>query len=53
MKSLVSDDICMIPSIGPDYGKMIDQTDIIKELGFSTAMILPYMEGDQEKREEV
>ena len=45
LKSLISDDICMIPSIGPDYGKMIDQTEIIKELGFSTAMILPYMEG--------
>ena len=31
----------MIPSIGPDYGKMIDQADIMRSRAFPTAMVLP------------
>ena len=31
----------MIPSIGPDYGKMIDQVDIMRSRAFPTAMVLP------------
>jgi len=35
------DDTWMIPSIGPDYGKMIDQADILRSRAFPTAMVLP------------
>jgi len=45
LKNLIEDETWLIPSIGPDFGKMKDQTDIVKELGFPTLMILPYMEG--------
>src|SRR5436190_1983223 len=31
----------MIPSIGPDYGKMIDQADLMRSRAFPTAMVLP------------
>ena len=31
----------MIPSIGPDFGKMIDQADVMRSRAFPTAMVLP------------
>ena len=31
----------VIPSIGPDYGKMIDQAALLRHSGFHTAMVLP------------
>jgi dihydrodipicolinate synthase/N-acetylneuraminate lyase len=31
----------VIPSIGPDYGKALDQVDILRERAFPTAMMLP------------
>jgi dihydrodipicolinate synthase/N-acetylneuraminate lyase len=31
----------VIPSIGPDYGKMIDQAALLRQSGFATAMVLP------------
>lgn len=31
----------VIPSIGPDYGKMIDQAALLRRSGFRTAMVLP------------
>jgi dihydrodipicolinate synthase/N-acetylneuraminate lyase len=35
------DDSWMIPSVGPDYGKMMDQMSILKPRHFPTAMVLP------------
>ena len=35
------EDTWMIPSIGPDYGKMIDQVDVMRSRAFPTAMVLP------------
>lgn len=34
-------DSWVIPSVGPDYGGMMDQLPVIKELEFPTAMVLP------------
>ncbi|MBI3708163.1 MAG: dihydrodipicolinate synthase family protein [Proteobacteria bacterium] len=31
----------VIPSLGPDYGRMIDQADILRGIAFPTAMVLP------------
>jgi dihydrodipicolinate synthase/N-acetylneuraminate lyase len=31
----------VIPSIGPDYGKMIDQAQVLRASAFPTAMVLP------------
>ena len=31
----------VIPSVGPDYGKLMDQAEICSKLGFRTAMVLP------------
>src|SRR6185369_7295064 len=32
----------VIPSAGPDYGKLIDQAAILKTRAFPTAMVLPH-----------
>lgn len=34
-------DSWVIPSVGPDFGGMMDQLPVIKELEFPTAMVLP------------
>lgn len=31
----------VIPSVGPDYGKMMDQAPLVRDRGFPTAMVLP------------
>jgi dihydrodipicolinate synthase/N-acetylneuraminate lyase len=31
----------VIPSVGPDFGKMMDQAEVLRDRPFSTAMILP------------
>lgn len=36
-----SDDTWIIPSAGPDYGRMLDQANYIRESKFPTAMVLP------------
>lgn len=36
-----SPDTWIIPSAGPDYGKMIDQVAVLRDRPFPTAMILP------------
>ncbi len=33
----------VIPSIGPDYGKMIEQAALLRGRGFPTAMVLPML----------
>jgi dihydrodipicolinate synthase/N-acetylneuraminate lyase len=35
------DDTWILPSVGPDYGKMVDQAAILKSRAFPTAMLLP------------
>jgi dihydrodipicolinate synthase/N-acetylneuraminate lyase len=35
------DDTWVIPSVGPDYGKLMDQLEVIKGRDFPTVMILP------------
>jgi dihydrodipicolinate synthase/N-acetylneuraminate lyase len=37
----VGDDTWVIPSVGPDYGKLMDQLAVLKGRDFPTAMILP------------
>ena len=37
----VSDDTWVIPSAGPDYGKLDDQATILKGRSFPTVMVLP------------
>ena len=33
----------VIPSIGPDFGKMIEQAALLRDRGFATAMVLPML----------
>ena len=35
----------VIPSVGPSYGQMMDQANILREFDFPTAMLLPLKEG--------
>ena len=35
------DDTWVIPSVGPDYGKLMDQLAVLKEREFPTVMLLP------------
>lgn len=35
----------IIPSVGPDYGKIRDQIPILKGMGFPTVMALPFRDG--------
>lgn len=37
----VSEDTWLIPAAGPDYGRLIDQADILRDLEFPTALVLP------------
>lgn len=37
----VGSDTWLLPSVGPDYGKMMDQAAILKTRSFPTAMLLP------------
>lgn len=37
----VTEDTWLLPSVGPDFGKMLDQAQILKSRGFPTAMLLP------------
>jgi dihydrodipicolinate synthase/N-acetylneuraminate lyase len=37
----VSADTWVIPSAGPDFGKLIDQARVLKDRAFPTAMVLP------------
>lgn len=44
LESLVdaaSDDAWVLPSVGPAYGTMMDQAEIVRDLGFPTVMVLP------------
>lgn len=34
-------DCWVIPAVGPDYGRMVDQAPVVRALSFPTAMVLP------------
>jgi len=41
LEAEAGDDSWIIPSVGPDYGKLMDQLEVLKGRDFPTAMILP------------
>jgi dihydrodipicolinate synthase/N-acetylneuraminate lyase len=41
LSDVAADDTLMIPSVGPAYGTMMDQADVLKGTEFPTAMVLP------------
>src|SRR5215470_2164103 len=41
LAELAGTDTWVIPSIGPEYGKAMDQAQILKAIAFPTAMVLP------------
>ncbi|MCO8122792.1 dihydrodipicolinate synthase family protein [Stieleria sp. TO1_6] len=41
LSELAADDTTIVPAIGPAYGLAVDQVDILRELPYSTAMLLP------------
>lgn len=41
LREIAGADTWMIPSLGPDYGKAMDQAAILREFDFPTAMMLP------------
>jgi len=41
LRDTVSDSTLMIPSVGPAFGLMMDQANILKDFDFPTVMVLP------------
>ncbi len=41
LESAVADDTWLIPSVGPDYGKLVDEAAILKTRRYPVAMALP------------
>ena len=41
LEKLAGEDTWVIPSIGPDFGKAIDQIDLLRSRAFPAAMVLP------------
>jgi dihydrodipicolinate synthase/N-acetylneuraminate lyase len=41
LAELAGADTWVVPSIGPEYGKALDQAQILREIPFPTAMVLP------------
>lgn len=41
LEELAGDETWLIPSVGADYGKMLDQAAILRTRNFQTAMLLP------------
>ncbi len=41
LQEVAAADTLMIPSVGPAYGTMMDQADLLKSRDFPTAMVLP------------
>ena len=41
LEDAAGDDTWIIPSVGPDYGKLMDQVDVVRGRDFPTVMILP------------
>lgn len=38
---IAGEDSWVIPSVGPDYGRMMDQATVLRDFDFPTAMVLP------------
>lgn len=45
LSDAVASDTLVIPSVGPGYGMMMDQAEILRQFDFPTAMLLPLREG--------
>jgi dihydrodipicolinate synthase/N-acetylneuraminate lyase len=43
LAELAGPETWVIPSVGPDFGKILDQVPAIRRLRFPTAMVLPYV----------
>jgi dihydrodipicolinate synthase/N-acetylneuraminate lyase len=43
LAELAGPETWVIPSVGPDFGKILDQVPVIRRLRFPTAMVLPYV----------
>jgi dihydrodipicolinate synthase/N-acetylneuraminate lyase len=41
IEDAAADDTWVIPSAGPDFGKLMDQADVLKRRAFPTTMVLP------------
>jgi dihydrodipicolinate synthase/N-acetylneuraminate lyase len=41
LAELAGEDTWILPSVGPEYGRLMDQATILKQRAFPTAMILP------------
>ncbi|MBL9215186.1 MAG: dihydrodipicolinate synthase family protein [Opitutaceae bacterium] len=41
LESIAGADTCVIPSVGPEYGRMMDQAALLRGRRFPTAMVLP------------
>ena len=41
LQDIAADDTLVIPSVGPAYGTMMDQADVLKDTDFPTVMVLP------------
>ncbi len=41
LESSVAQDTLVVPSVGPHYGTLMDQADVLKERNFPAAMVLP------------
>lgn len=44
LKEFANEETWIIPSVGPAYGTMMDQADIVREFDFPTVMMLPHRE---------
>ncbi len=44
LSDLTDAQTCVVPSLGPAYGLMLDQIDVLKDFSFPTAMVLPQKE---------
>lgn len=42
LRESVGDDTWVIPSVGPAYGTMMDQAEVVRRFDFPTVMILPH-----------
>ena len=41
LQDVAADDTLVIPAVGPTYGTMMDQADVLKDTKFPTVMVLP------------
>lgn len=41
LTEIVSDNTLVVPAVGPTYGMMMDQAEVLKDFDFPTVMILP------------